>query len=97
MKFDGSNSGPTYITIMERPIKRVKDFAKEEEEDDDDDGAVQKRMKMEKERKKNPPASHELKQQAGYIDHKVQQDSEINVCIRASMAGSKNPMRFGLR
>ena len=99
LKLNGEDGGgPTYITIMERPVKKISELMEEEEDDDDDSREARKRQQQrEKQRKKSPPASHELKDKLGSVDHHVQQDSEISICIRASMAGSKNPMRFGLR
>jgi hypothetical protein len=86
-------AGPTYITVMERPMRKVSEMIQDEEDDDE----VSRRQVVEQEKKKNPPKSTELKEATGSISHKVIQDSEVNICIRASMAGSKSPMRFGLR
>ncbi len=43
------------------------------------------------------PVSHEMKQLQGSFVHHVKSDAELNICIRASSAGSKNPMRFAIR
>jgi hypothetical protein len=38
-----------------------------------------------------------MKQESGSFVHKVKRDAVVNFCIRASSAGTKNPMRFALR
>mmetsp|Transcript_29462 Transcript_29462/g.64896 ORF Transcript_29462/g.64896 Transcript_29462/m.64896 type:complete len:246 (+) Transcript_29462:70-807(+) len=42
------------------------------------------------------PLSEEIKAKEGSIKHVIEEDGELSVCVRASPASSKNPMRFGL-
>ena len=58
----------------------------------------QQQRRNEKQRQaKSKPMSHELDGKEGSTTVKVIQDSQANVCIRASTAGASNIMRFGLR
>jgi hypothetical protein len=43
------------------------------------------------------PTSQMLTSKQGYVVHKFEFDGEANICVRASTASVKNPMRFGLR
>jgi hypothetical protein len=42
------------------------------------------------------PTSEELKSRKGSVFHTVELNGEVDICIRASSASSKNPMRFGI-
>jgi hypothetical protein len=84
------NYGPTYLSILEKPTPSALEVAREEE------GKTVHHNKV-KQMKNTSPVSHELLQPVGFYGHKLAEDSQINVCIRASLAGSKSPMRFGLR
>ena len=79
--------GPTYITITEKPAKKLSDI--EETHD-----ARKRRVKP---KKLFQPSNKELDALSGKILHKVVEDGEVSICIRASTAGTKNPMRFALR
>jgi hypothetical protein len=83
------NYGPTYITIMEKATMSAVDFVEK------DKGRLQRHERDQ--HRGHQPTSKELLEVIGVIHHRVAEDSEINICIRASLAGSKNPMRFGLR
>jgi hypothetical protein len=82
---------PTYITLLEKPIDvptRV------------DNTVAERRAKLMEERKKKKtmkPTSKEIKSLVGNFVHKVYDDLNVEICVRASMAGSDNPMRFYLR
>jgi len=41
------------------------------------------------------PLSHELRKRQGQITYLVPIDGQVNICIRASAASTKYPMRFG--
>ena len=43
------------------------------------------------------PTNKELDSLSGSLIHKVVEDGEVTICIRASAAGLEHPMRFGLR
>lgn len=47
-------------------------------------------------RKDIAPVSEEIKSPTGSISQMIEDAGEFSVCIRASPASSKNPMRFGL-
>ena len=47
-------------------------------------------------RKEFTPLSEEVKDKVGSIKYTIEEEGEVNVCVRASPASSRNPMRFGL-
>jgi hypothetical protein len=73
--------GPTFITVNVRPTTRVMDTKLHT-------APVKEHLK---------PTSQMLTSQQGYVVHKFEVDGEANICVRASGASAKNPMRFGLR
>jgi emp24/gp25L/p24 family/GOLD len=83
---DGIKSGPVFLSIVERPAQTGLDAIYEEEG-----------RRPRKPERPTPPISHEIKQESGSFVHTVKRDGEVNLCIRASAAGTKNPMRFSLR
>ena len=87
LRFSGdAQSGPTYITITEVPSWSALDVIEDQE------GKQQQRRRP----VASPPVSHEIRQPMGHVDYHVRNDAEIKLCIRASSAGSKNPMRFAI-
>ena len=74
--------GPTYITVTERPAVRAHE------------DAYTKKLKR---KKPVPPTTKTLTEKEGIITHKVMDDGDINICIRASSAGKENPLRFSLK
>jgi hypothetical protein len=60
---------------------------------------AQRRAKLVEQRrqKATKPISQEIKQRSGNFVSKIHDDSNVDVCVRASMAGSDNPMRFHIR
>lgn len=73
--------GPTYITVTERPAADAYDETR----------------KKPKHIKPVPPTTKTLTEKKGSITHKVIDDGDINICIRASSASKENPLRFSLR
>mmetsp|Transcript_12417 Transcript_12417/g.20576 ORF Transcript_12417/g.20576 Transcript_12417/m.20576 type:complete len:241 (-) Transcript_12417:66-788(-) len=43
------------------------------------------------------PASERITKKAGAVVYETQQNGQVEVCLRAGMAASSNPMRFALR
>jgi hypothetical protein len=76
------NYGPTYITVTERPAIKAFDEVK---------------SRKPKHKKPVPPTTKTLTEKEGVITHKVIDDGDINICIRAASASHINPLRFGLR
>jgi hypothetical protein len=58
---------------------------------------IDPRDKLKRHGKPDKPISQELTEKQGSKVFRVSQDSDASICIRASMAGSNNVMRFGLR
>ena len=86
LRFSGeAKSGPTYITIAELPSWSALDVIEEQE------GKQQQRRPV-----ASAPLSHEIQQHKGKVDYHVRNDAEMKICIRASSAGSQNPMRFAM-
>jgi len=87
---DGHPSGPAYLTISEKPSQSALEAIEEEkgEERHRHPGGPGRIP---------PPMSHEMKQKEGSFVHAVKQDAELNICIRASTAATKNPQRFSFR
>ena len=83
---NGATPGPAYLTITETPTLSAIDAIHEEE------GEMRRKPD-----RPSPPISHEMKNESGSFVHTVKRDSDVQICIRASAAGSKNPMRFALR
>lgn len=86
---EGEKAGPTYITITEKPTLSALDVIEEQE------GNPHKRHRPTP-AVPAPPLSHQVQAPKGYVDYNVRNDAELNICIRASTAGSKNPMRFAI-
>ena len=84
-KKDDPKYGPTYLTILEKQTLSTIDLVAENE------GRHRDKEKQHK------PVSHELPDKLGFFKYKVRGDSVLNICIRASLAGRENAMRFGLR
>ena len=80
--------GPTYITVTHKPARKIADMMEETH-----DG----RKKRVHPKKLPTPTNKELDALSGNLSIKVAEDGEVSVCIRASLAGMKNPMRFALR
>jgi hypothetical protein len=59
--------------------------------------SLAERRHQNNQRKKPQPVSNELTKTSGYFVQRIHQDSDVDVCIRASNAGSQNPMRFHIR
>lgn len=76
-----------YLSITEQPTETAQEAIEKEEG----------RRARRKPQRAPAPISHEMKEEFGNFVHSVTRDSEVNFCIRASAAGSKNPMRFSLR
>jgi emp24/gp25L/p24 family/GOLD len=83
---NGATPGPVFLSITETPTLSAIDAIHEEE------GEVRRKPD-----RPSPPISHEMKKESGSFVHTVKRDSDVQICIRASAAGSKNPMRFALR
>lgn len=84
--------GPTYITLLEKPTDTIQDKMGDAER------IAQRRIQMQERNKhKLKPVSQELKDVKGSFLQRIHQDAAVDICIRASMAGSANPMRFHLR
>jgi hypothetical protein len=90
MVFDEKDpkSGPAYLAITEKATQSALNVIEEQE------GRGRRKKAAPK---ASPPVSHEMKHVEGSFVHHVKQDSEVTVCIRASSAGSRNPMRFAFR
>lgn len=75
-----SGKGPVWITI--NPSRPME--------------RIRDKMIPGRKAKEFTPLSEEIKAKAGTIKHTIEEDGEVSVCVRASPASSKNPMRFGL-
>jgi hypothetical protein len=73
--------GPTFITVNVLPTSRVIDTKLHT-------APVNQHLK---------PTSKLLESKQGMIVHKFEVDGEASICVRASSASAKNPMRFGMR
>jgi len=73
--------GPSYLTINVRPTTRVFDTVLHE-------APVKNRLR---------PTSQLIQEKEGSVKHKFEVDGEATICIRASTASGKNPIRFGLQ
>jgi hypothetical protein len=69
--------------VTERPATRAFDEAKS--------------RKPKHHKKPAPPTTKTLTEKEGILTHKVIEDGDINICIRASSAGKENPLRFSLQ
>lgn len=83
-------SGPTYITVTEKPSLSALDVIEEQEGNTNKQHRAAVPVPV-------SPLSHEVLVHEGHVDYHVRNDAEVNICIRASSAGSKNPMRFGIQ
>ena len=83
------NYGPIFITVTEKPAIRLY-----ESPDPDED-----RLKRRERGRRRPakPTNKQLTEPKGSIGHRVVEDGDINVCIKASAAISTNPIRVGVR
>jgi hypothetical protein len=52
---------------------------------------------MERPRRKPKPVSQHITEESGSFVQRIYDDSAVDICIRASAAGVKNPMMFHLR
>lgn len=93
MVFDENDprSGPAYLSITEKASQLALDVIDEAE------GRAVDQRRHRVGPQVSTPVSHEMKQAEGSFVHHVKMDSELTICIRASSAGSRNPMRFAFR
>ncbi len=82
--------GPTYITLMEKPVETVLD------KNGDSERIAERRIR-DTEKRRPKPVSQEITQPGGSFLHRVRDDAQVDVCVRASMAGAERPMRFHIR
>lgn len=75
------NYAPTFISINVRPATRVLDTKLHA-------SPILNRLK---------PTNKLLEEREGSIEHKIEVDGTASICIRASGANGKRPMRFGIR
>jgi len=74
--------GPVWITLNQvKPLERLRDKI------------VAHRHKQDK---NDQPRSEEIKNKKGLFKHRIETGGEVSICVRASPASSRNPMRFGL-
>jgi hypothetical protein len=78
--------------VLEKPIENPISASS-------DTTVAQRRIQLQEQRKKKPvkPISQEIRDRLGNFVTKIHDDSNVDICIRASMAGSTNPMRFHIR
>jgi emp24/gp25L/p24 family/GOLD len=89
---------PTYITLLERPVETAASYA--QDDDDDRQTSIQNklnRLKQNKNKKNPRPVSKEITSHTGSFVERIHEDAVVDVCVRASGAGQRTPMRFGLR
>eukprot|EP00525_Craspedostauros_australis_P011665 CAMPEP_0198117210 /NCGR_PEP_ID=MMETSP1442-20131203/17168_1 /TAXON_ID= /ORGANISM="Craspedostauros australis, Strain CCMP3328" /LENGTH=246 /DNA_ID=CAMNT_0043775211 /DNA_START=40 /DNA_END=780 /DNA_ORIENTATION=+ len=79
----GGEKGQTYITVTETPSKAIRNELLKAR------GGGRPRPPL--------PTSKSIEKSEGSLTHKVQLDSLIHICVRASAAGEKTPIRFALR
>lgn len=87
------NAASNYLTVVEKPAPSALQFLRDEE--GKTTHYTQQQQQQQQDRRKPKPASFEIKQKEGTFVYHVQQDSTVNICIRASAASKRKPMRFG--
>jgi len=88
---------PTYITVVERPIDTIEDQRLEHATDAKSEERRRAAI-LERTKKRPKPASQEITEYAGSFLHTIHsEDAIVDVCVRASKAGQKNPMMFHFR
>lgn len=94
---DSRQYKPTYITVVENPIETLEE--KRHEQDTEPRSLGDLKAQLDGKRRRRPPVvSQELTEIYGSFIHKIHsEDAFVEVCIRASKATEKAPMRFHVR